>query len=170
MSTRNGVISRLHRPLAPAIGKCASGEHVGKAPRAWPTRPVRERRGVFPPEVRVQATAVACSLPQAQGVPLARWSRTELAHWVASAPSLPAVSASTIGRWLKAERIRPWRYHAWQRIQNPQTFLQRAGPVLRMYERASALLREGTWLVCVDEKTSIQAREAEQGPRAAFAG
>jgi transposase len=170
MSTPNGVISRLHRPLAPVIGKCASGEHVGKAPRAWPTRPVRERRGVFPPEVRAQATAVACSLPQAQGVPLARWSRTELARWVAAASELPAVSASTIGRWLKAERIRPWRYHAWQRIQNLQTFLERAGPVLRVYERASALLREGTWLVCVDEKTSIQAREAEQGPRAALPG
>jgi hypothetical protein len=82
--------------------------------------------------------------PQAQGVPLARWSWTELARWVASAPELPAVSASTIGRWLKAERIRPWRYHAWQRIQNPQMFLERAGPVLRVYERASALLREGT--------------------------
>ena len=94
-----------------------------------------------------------------------------MANTVVKMPQLgESVSEGTIGRWLKAERIRPWRYHAWQRIQNPQTFLQRAGPVLRMHERASALLREGTWLVCVDEKTSIQAREAEQGPRAAFAG
>src|SRR5438046_3859390 len=80
MSTRNGVISRLHRPLAPAIGKCASGEHVGKAPRAWPTRPVRERRGVFPHEVGVQATAVACSLRHAQGVPLASWGRARVSE------------------------------------------------------------------------------------------
>ena len=93
-----------------------------------------------------------------------------MARLVAASPQLSAVSASTIGRWLKAERIRPWRYHAWQHIQNPQTFLQRASPVLRAYERVSALLREGTWLVCVDEKTSIQAREAEQAPRAASAG
>jgi hypothetical protein len=83
---------------------------------------------------------------------------------------MSAVSASTVGRWLKAERIRPWRYHAWQHIQDPQTFLQRARPVLQAYERAVALLREGTWLVCVDEKTSIQAREAEQAPRPAIAG
>ena len=83
---------------------------------------------------------------------------------------MSGVSASTVGRWLKAERIRPWRYHAWQHIQNPQTFLQRARPVLQAYERAMALLREGTWLVCVDEKTSIQAREAEQAPRPAIAG
>jgi hypothetical protein len=88
-----------------------------------------------------------------------------VARDVAASPPLSAVSASTIGRWLKAERIRPWRYHAWQHIQNPQTFLQRTRPVLQAYERALALLREGIWLVCVDEKTSIQAREAEQAPR-----
>jgi len=122
----------------------------------------------FSPEVRAQATAVACSLPQTREVPLARWSRTELARWVAAAPQLPNVSASTIGRWLKAERIRPWRYHAWQHIQDPQTFLERARPVLQLYEQAASLLREGSWLVCVDEKTSIQAREAEQAPRPAI--
>jgi hypothetical protein len=93
-----------------------------------------------------------------------------LARVVAAAPSLPRISASTIGRWLKAERIRPWRYHAWQHIQNPQTFLERARPVLQLYEQASALLRAGTWLVCVDEKTSIQAREAEQAPRPTISG
>jgi hypothetical protein len=109
-------------------------------------------------------------LPQTQGVPLARWSRSELARWVAAAPQLPPVSASTIGRWLKAERLRPWRYHAWQHIQNPQTFLERAGPILRLYGQALALLKEGTWLVCVDEKISLQAREAEQAPRAAIPG
>jgi hypothetical protein len=90
-----------------------------------------------------------------------------LARVVAASPHLPAVSASTIGRWLKAERIRPWRYHAWQHIQNPEAFLERARPVLHWYERALELLREGTWLVCVDEKTSIQAREGEQPPRPA---
>ena len=129
-----------------------------------------ERRGVFPPEIRAQATAVACSLPQTQGVPLARWSRSALARKVASDPGLPRISARTIGRWLKAERLRPWRYHTWQHIQNPQTFLQRARPVLQAYERAMALYKEGTWLVCVDEKTSIQAREAEQAPQAAIPG
>lgn len=110
---------------------------------------------------------MACSLPQTQEVPLARWSRSELARVVAASPHLPAVSASTIGRWLKAERIRPWRYHAWQHIQDPEAFLERARPVLHWYERASELLREGIWLVCVDEKTSIQAREGEQLPRPA---
>jgi hypothetical protein len=90
-----------------------------------------------------------------------------LARVVAASPQLPSLSASTIGRWLKAERSRPWRYHAWQHIQNPETFLERPRPGLQWYEQARSLLREGTWLGCVDEKTSIQAREGEQPPRPA---
>lgn len=121
--------------------------------------------GGFPPEVRAQVTALACSLPRHGTVPLAHWSRSELARRVASLPDLPHVSPSTVGRWLHAERIRPWRYRMWQHIQDPQRFLERARPVLRLYATAQALLRAGTWVVCVDEKTSIQAREAEQTPR-----
>jgi hypothetical protein len=124
-------------------------------------------QGVFPPQVRAQVTAIACSLPKEHHVPLSRWSRAELARWVAQAPTLPPISASTIGRWLKAERIRPWRYHAWQHLHDPQTFLQRARPVLEAYAQARALLRAGTWLVSLDEKTSLQAREGEQLPRPA---
>lgn len=125
------------------------------------------RRGVFPPEVRAQVTAIACSLPKQSQVPLARWSRAELARRVSQDPTLPPLSASSVGRWLKAERLRPWRYHAWQHIHDPQTFLQRACPVLEAYAQAQALLRAGTWLVSLDEKTSIQAREGEQPPRPA---
>lgn len=93
-----------------------------------------------------------------------------MARVVAASPQLPTISASTIGRWLTSERIRPWRYHSWQHIQNPEQFLARARPVLRLYEQARMLLREGTWLVCSDEKTSLQAREAEQAPRPAISG
>jgi hypothetical protein len=46
--------------------------------------------------------------------------------------------------------------------------LQRARPVLRLYEHAQSLLQEGTWVVCTDEKTSLQARQAEQAPRPAI--
>jgi hypothetical protein len=53
--------------------------------------------------VRTQVTALACSLPRTHGVPLAHWSRAELARYVAATPSLPEISASTIGRFLAAE-------------------------------------------------------------------
>jgi hypothetical protein len=120
--------------------------------------------------MRAQVTATACSLPRQIGAPLARWSRSEIARWIADSLPAPAPSASTVGRWLKAERIRPWRYHAWQHIHDSKQFLQRARPVLQVYARALALLREGSWAVCLDEKTSIQAREGEQPPRPAKRG
>lgn len=93
-----------------------------------------------------------------------------MARRVAQDPTLPRISASTVGRWLRAERIRPWRYHAWQHIHDPISFLHRARPVLQAYAQARALLQEGNWLVSVDEKTSIQAREGEQPPRPACPG
>lgn len=83
---------------------------------------------------------------------------------------LPRISASTVGRWLKADRLRPWRYHSWQHIHDPVVFLQRARPVLEAYAQATVLLRAGTWLVSLDEKTSLQAREGEQPPRPTHSG
>ena len=128
------------------------------------------RPGVFPPVVRAQATAIACSLPCDGNVALARWSRAEIVRHLAQHPALLQVSAGTIGRWLAEERIRPWRYQMWQHIQDPAAFLARARPVLQIYSTAGSLLHSGTWTVCVDEKTSIQAREAEQAPQAAIRG
>src|SRR5262249_36294469 len=110
--------------------------------------------------------SLACSLPRQSGVSLARWSRAELIQQLAQQPALARLSAGTIGRWLRAEQIRPWRYRMWQHIHDPQAFVVRARPILQLYSQASSLLERGEWLVCVDEKTSIQAREAEQAPRA----
>src|SRR6266852_8584067 len=161
---------RLPQPLEPQIAPCAPGADAGSRRIPSPTRLAVGHRGVFPPQVRAQVTAIACSLPRQSQVPLSRWSRAELARRVAQDPSWPRISASTVGRWLKDERLRPWRYHAWQHIHDPHVFLERAQPVLEAYAQAHALLRARTWLVCLDEKTSIQAREGEQPPRPARPG
>jgi transposase len=42
--------------------------------------------------------------------------------------------------------------------------------VLQAYGQAQALLRAGTWLISLDEKTSIQAREGQYLPRPAHPG
>ncbi|MFQ5794441.1 MAG: IS630 family transposase [Candidatus Bipolaricaulia bacterium] len=79
------------------------------------------------------------------------------------------VATCTVWRWLKAERIKPWRYHTWQHPIDPN-FLAVAKPVLRLYEQAVALLHQGIWVVCADEKTSIQAREGIHPPDPAARG
>jgi hypothetical protein len=80
-------------------------------------------------------------------------------------PGWSHVSPSTVGRPLHADWIRAWRSRMWQHIQNPHRFLERARPVVPLYAAAQALWQVGTWVVCVDEQTSIQVREAEQAPR-----
>ena len=37
--------------------------------------------------------------------------------------SLPPFAASTVGRWLNAERLHPWRYHAWRRIHDAMAYI-----------------------------------------------
>jgi hypothetical protein len=85
----------------------------------------RERPGVFPPEVRAQATALACTLPCEEGVPLPRWSNAEIARRLETLGLVLQIAASTVGRWLVAERLRPRRCHTWQHILDPEAFLER---------------------------------------------
>ena len=147
-------------------GRWVATHSIADAPRSGAPRR-------FGPEVRASATALACSLPRQNGVPLSRWSRTSIARAIRTIlkqMGRAAPSARTIGRWLKAERIRPWRYHHWQHLHDPEQFLQRAGPVLQRYPQAKALLKQGIWLVCLDEKTSIQARQGQEPPRPAHVG
>jgi hypothetical protein len=102
---------------------------------------------------------LACTLPRDSGKPLSRWSVTELVRAVVQRGIVRRISGATIQRWLKADRIKPWQYHSWQRPTDPR-FLERAIPILTLYERAQTLARKGHVIVCVDEKTSIQARQA----------
>jgi hypothetical protein len=102
---------------------------------------------------------LACTLPRDCGKPLSRWSVTELRRAVIQRGITRRISGATIKRWLRADRIKPWQYHSWQRPTDPR-FLERAIPILTLYERAQTLARQGQLIVCADEKTSIQARRA----------
>lgn len=115
----------------------------------------------FPLEVRAQTTAVACTLPRQQQVPLARWFASAIVRRLIELQIVPSISVSTVTRWLAQERIKPWQHHSWQKILDPQQFLKRARPVLHLYQRVDWLLARGVWAICVDEKTSIQARSRE---------
>lgn len=73
-----------------------------------------------------------------------------------------AIAASTIRTWLRADKIKPWQHHAWQKSTDPE-FLKKATVALNLYERAHALARRGERVVCADEKTCMQARTATGG-------
>jgi len=68
------------------------------------------------------------------------------------------VSASTAGRWLAADAIRPWRHHSWLFPRDPD-FAVKAARVLDLYARSwhGQPLGENEYVLCADEKTQLQA-------------
>jgi transposase len=132
------------------------------APRAG-TQPT------FTPLQRTQVVALACSAPRQYGKAWQRWSGEKLAQVAVEQGMVGAIAPGTIRRWLRADKIKPWRYHSWQHSTDPQ-FVEKAVPVLDLYAQAPTLQAQGELLVCADEKTSIQARQRVTPTKAAAPG
>ena len=137
-------------------------EALGDAPRAGTRR-------TFTPLQRTQIVALACSAPRQHGKPWQRWSGEKLAQVAVEEQIVAAIAPGTIRGWLRADKIKPWRYHSWQHSTDPQ-FVEKATPVLDLYAQASALHADGELTVCTDEKTSIQARQRVTATKAAAPG
>ena len=120
-------------------------------------RPGRPRR--FSAVARAQVTAIACELPATRGMPLSRWSSFELACEAIAAGVVEDISGSTVRRWLAADAIKPWQYRSWIAPRAPD-FAAKAAVVLDLYARIfdGKPLGPGDYVLCSDEKTSIQAR------------
>jgi DDE superfamily endonuclease/Homeodomain-like domain len=126
-------------------------------------------RRTFTPLQRAQIIALACSTPRAHGKPWPRWSGEKLAQVAIEQQIVASIAPGTIRAWLRADKIKPWRYHTWQRSTDPH-FVDKASPVLDLYEQAPALAAQGEAVVCSDEKTSIQARQRVSATQAAAPG
>ena len=107
---------------------------------------------------RASITALACSAPRRHQHPWQRWSGEKLARVAVAEKLVKSISPSTCRRLLSEEKIKPWRYHSWQKSTDPD-FVAKAGLVLDLYETAVADAAVGELTVCTDEKPSIQARQ-----------
>ncbi len=69
-------------------------------------------------------------------------------------------SASTIGRWLAEDAIKPWQHRSWIFPRDPD-FMEKAGRVLDLYAGRweGKLLEPGDMVISADAKPSIQARK-----------
>jgi len=116
------------------------------------------RPPVFTAADRAEVIALACALPAESGVPLSKWTCSELARELA-ARCQTAVSASTIRRWLAGDALKPWQHRSWISVRDPG-FAGKAARVLDLYARTwdGRRLGENDYVICADEKTSIQAR------------
>ena len=143
--------------------------------RRWPqqeTLQAHARAGAprdFPALVRTQIVALACSAPRQHGKAWMRWSGEQWAQVAVEQGRVSRIAPSTIRRWLREDKIKPWRYHFWQHSTAPQ-FVEQATPVLDLYAQAPALQMQGELPVGTDEKTSMQARQRVTTTKAAAPG
>lgn len=92
-------------------------------------------------------------------MPLARWSSTELAAEAVTRGICEQISGVTVWRWLSEDAIKPWQHRSWIFPRDPE-FPAKAGRILDLYAGRweGELLHPGDYVVCCDEKPSIQAR------------
>jgi transposase len=119
----------------------------------------------FPPGIVVAIKALACELPCRRGLPLSRWSVAELRQEAVASGIVAQISGTTLWRWLGQDALRPWRHRTWIFPRDPQ-FTRKAGQVLDLYQRRwkNVALGSRDYVLCTDEKTSIQARRRKHPP------
>lgn len=122
-------------------------------------RPRSGRPRVYSSQVAVEVKALACELPATSGVPLSRWSCAELARELVLRGVVAFISAATVWRALSKDAIRPWYHRSWIFPRDPE-FAVKAARVLDLYARVfeGQALGHNEFVICADEKTSIQAR------------
>jgi transposase len=116
------------------------------------------RPRTFADVAAAEVKAMACALPAETGVPLARWSATELASEAVTRGVVEGVSASTVRRWLNADAIKPWQCRSWIFPRDPD-FALKAARVLDLYDRVwdGRALGPDEYVISADEKSQLQA-------------
>ena len=107
----------------------------------------------------VAVKALACELPAETGVPLSRWSAPGLVVEAVARGVVDTISASTVRRWLAGDVLKPWQHRTWIYPRDPD-FAAKAARALDLYAGRydGDPLTDNDFVLCADEKTSIQAR------------
>ncbi|MBX7223289.1 MAG: IS630 family transposase [Blastocatellia bacterium] len=143
------------------------GVRYGVFDGCYSKAPRRGGRRKFSAAQRPQVIALACTQPRDHAKPWVRWSSAKLAAVAVEQGIVPAIAPSTVRIWLRADRLKPCRFHNWQPSTDSQ-FVDKATPVLDLYQHATDLAAKGEVVVCTDEKTSIQARQRLSATTAAI--
>ena len=122
------------------------------------TSPAPAGRRIFPPEDRHKVVCLATTLPAEQGLPTTHWSLDNLAYQILQDAHYADMSRSTIQRILSEAELRPHKSRYWLTSHDPD-FDAKVLDVCRLYLDAPVLYQRGELVICVDEKTGIQALE-----------
>ncbi len=119
----------------------------------------------------MQVKALACELPYETGIPLSRFSCQEIAVEAVRRGIVAQLSGATVWRWIDEDAIKPWQHRSWIYPRDPG-FEEKAGRVLYLYQGLweGGSLGGDDYVICSDEKTSIQARVRVHPTQPAGAG
>ncbi len=103
--------------------------------------------------------AIACARPRQLRLPLSRLHVPDIRAEAIRQGLVAEISGTTIWRWLSEDALRPWAHRSWIFPRDPD-FAGKAAVVLDLYARRyqGCRLGLGEYVLCADEKTSIQAR------------
>jgi hypothetical protein len=90
---------------------------------------------------------------------LSRLSTRDIARHAQRTGLVATISNATVWRWLNEDAIRPWQHRCWIFPRDPD-FATKAGRIVDLYAGRweGKSLRANEFVICADEKTSIQAR------------
>lgn len=87
---------------------------------------------IYGPQERAQITAVVCETLWKRELPLSRFSIADLRRVVIQEGGLAGLSHSSLGRILRQDALKPWRYRYWLFPRDPD-FVSRACVILDLY-------------------------------------
>ncbi len=146
----------LPTSIGPAIGYSAGADALPEnGCQVWSTAPAAVVPRDFPPLQRVEITALACTAPKEAGRAWVRWSVQAL-HDEIERRQIATLHPTTVHRILDAADLHPHHLRYWRHTIVPD-FEEKAASVLWYYERVAWLAERDELVVCVDEKTQIQA-------------
>lgn len=151
-------IERSSGGWAPRWTGLSVGEAATKhtASTAYRISRVPADRRLFPPVQQHQIVTLATQVPVEQGHPITQWSMPDLVRAAVAKGLVASISPATIWRLLDQAAIKPHRWHYWLNSTDPQ-FQSKMHELVGLYLNALEMYRRGEILLCVDEKTSIQA-------------
>lgn len=105
----------------------------------------------------LHAVKIACELPQERGRPIGAWTCAAIARELIATEIVGSISAETVRRMLKSQKLKPWRVHHWlsPRVLRDDAFHATLDRIESLYTGA---LGPHEAVVCVDENTSLQPR------------
>jgi hypothetical protein len=108
----------------------------------------------YGPQERAHVTAIVCEVLWKHELPLSRFSIADLLRVVTKEEGLAGLSHSSLGRFLRQDALKPWRYRYWLFPRDPE-FVSKACVILDLYAGFWKGQRLGPdeYVLSADEKT-----------------